>query len=224
MVKIGPFQFVHGSGNAARETRDVRDFDSVSLSGSGSLFIAQTGEESLSIEADDNILPLLTSEVHGHQLKLGVQHGASLHPQTPIRYHLTVKDLRGLTISGAGNAQMSALTTDELSVTISGSGDLEALALTAGSLRISISGSGDISFAGKATVQEIRISGSGSYHATDLASDRARVSVSGAGNATLNVRETLDVHISGVGAIRYAGQPAITKSISGAGAVRPLNS
>ncbi len=223
MVKIGPFQFVHGSGTVARESREVREFDSISLSGSGSLFIAQTGEESLSIEADDNILPLLTSEVHGHQLKLGVQHGVSLHPQAPIRYHLTVKDLRGLTISGAGNAQVSTLTTDELSVTISGTGDLEAPALTAGALSVTISGSGDISLAGKATTQDIRISGSGSYHAADLASDQTRVSVSGAGNATLNVRERLDARISGVGSIRYAGQPTVSKSISGAGSIRPLN-
>lgn len=223
MPKIGPFHFVHGSGNAIKETREVRDFDGVRLSGVGAIFITQTGEESLSIEADDNILPLLTSEVHGGLLELGVHHGGSITPRTPIRYYLTVKDLRSLDVSGSGSVQMSALSTDELRVTVSGTCDFQAPALTARSLRITISGSGDISFAGQAAEQEIRISGTGSYHAADLASDRVRASLSGAGNATINARETLDARISGVGSIRYTGQPTITKSVSGVGSIRPLN-
>jgi hypothetical protein len=148
MPKIGPFHFVRGSGNVVRETREVRDFDSIKLSGSGSIFISQTGEESLAIEAEDNILPLLTSDVHGRQLELGSQPLGAISPQASIRYYLTVKDLRSLEISGAGKVEISTLATDELRVTVSGSGDLHAPALTTSSLRVNISGSGDISFAG----------------------------------------------------------------------------
>ena len=62
MGRLGGFHVNVGSGNVVKETREARDFDSVSLTGIGALIIQQTGEESLTIEADDNILPLLTSE------------------------------------------------------------------------------------------------------------------------------------------------------------------
>src|SRR5579859_3693921 len=108
MAKHGFFHVNVGSGEVVSEKRDVRDFDSVRLSGSGTIFITQTGEESLSIEAEESILPLLTSEVHGHQLELGVRHGVNIAPRASIHYYLTVRDLRGLAITGAGKVQMSS--------------------------------------------------------------------------------------------------------------------
>ena len=243
MAKHGFFHVNVGSGEVVSEKRDVRDFDSVRLSGSGTIFITQTGEESLSIEAEESILPLLTSEVHGHQLELGVRHGVNIAPRASIHYYLTVRDLRGLAITGAGKVQMSSLTTDTLRVTISGAGDLQGPELTADTLDISISGAGKVmvnslttnaldvtipgtgsaTLAGRAARQTVTIPGAGSYHAEELVSDQARVKVSGAGSAIVNVRETLDARISGIGSIRYAGQPTVTKSVSGIGSIRPLN-
>lgn len=203
MVKLGPFQFITGSGRLVSESRDVRDFDTITLSGSGSIIVTQTGEESLTVEADDNVLPVLTSEVHGRRLELGVRPGVHLTPRSPITYHITVKELHGLTISGSAKVQASALNTDSLSVTISGSAA--------------------ITLAGQATRLDLSISGSGSYDASNLVSGAARVRISGSGGATLNVRETLDVRISGSGSIRYTGRPTVTKSITGSGSIRPLD-
>lgn len=220
MVNLGPFNIVVGSGNVVRESRDVRDFDTIVLGGSGAVFIAQTGEESLTIEAEDNILPLLSTEVHNHRLELGTRHGATITLHSPVRYHVSVKSLRGLVISGSGKAELSTLTTDTLAATISGSGKVEAMALTTETLEVSIPGSGSVSLAGQAARQEIAISGSGAYDAPDLTSNSTRVRISGSGSATLTVRETLDVRISGSGSVRYHGQPTVTKSISGSGSVR----
>lgn len=220
MVKLGPFNFVTGSGNVIREAREVRGFDAINLGGSGAVFITQTGEESLTIEADDNVLPLLTSAVHGHTLELGTQRGTNITMHRPIRYDITVKSLRGLVISGSGTVEVSPLTTETLAITISGSGKIDATGLAAEALEATISGSGSVSLAGQTARQDLTISGSGAYHAADLASGAARVRVSGAGSAALTVHETLDVRISGSGSISYSGQPAVSKSISGSGSIR----
>ena len=200
MVKIGPFSFIVGSGHVVSETREVRDFDTIVLGGSGAVFVTQTGEESLVVEADDNVLPLVTSEVRGGRLELGMRSGLNITMQTQVRYHITVKDLRGLVISGSGKVRASAIATDALDVTISGSGSIVV--------------------AGQAARQDLTISGSGAYDAAELATGAARVRVSGAGSATINVRESLDVRISGSGSIRYLGQPVVTKAISGSGSIR----
>ena len=54
-VACGPV--VLGSGNITSESRDVSDFNEVGLEGVGTLTIEQTGSETLTIEADDNIIP-----------------------------------------------------------------------------------------------------------------------------------------------------------------------
>ena len=54
---------VVGSGTAATESRSVSDFRGVSVSGVGQVILENTGTESLTITAEDNIMPLLESEV-----------------------------------------------------------------------------------------------------------------------------------------------------------------
>jgi hypothetical protein len=46
-----------GSGQLSSESRQVSGFTKVELSGSGELKIEQTGTESLTISAEDNVLP-----------------------------------------------------------------------------------------------------------------------------------------------------------------------
>src|SRR5215208_2578356 len=117
---------VTGSGMLKTEMRPVSGFTAIDLSGSGHLTIEQTGTESLTIEAEDNILPLLTSDVSDGTLHLG-EKGNNLNILTetkPINYRLTVKDLSGLTVSGSAQVSANAITTGKLRVVLSGSGSI----------------------------------------------------------------------------------------------------
>lgn len=210
---------VVGSGEVVSEQRDVSDFDEVTLSGVGQLHITQTGSESLTIEAENNILPLLTSEVHGRRLVLGTEPGAHFSPKRPIRFILTVKDLAAVRISGAGNVETSALGAQALRLEISGAGNMNITGLAADRLEVTLSGAGNLNCAGEVRDQEVRISGAGSYHSKDLASVTARVAISGAGSAYVRVSEQLDARVSGVGNIVYSGNPSVRRSVSGVGRV-----
>jgi hypothetical protein len=243
MAKSSFFHSVAGSGNVVSETREARDFDRITLSGVGTVTIAQTGEESLAIEAEDNILPLLTSEVHDHELELSVQHDAHISPRASIHFYVTVKDLHAISLSGAGKIELSTLKSRDLRLALSGSGDLTAPELsaetldirlsgagkiavdrlTASELDVTLSGLGNVKLAGHVARQTVSIPGAGSYDAVELTSDHARVKMSGAGSATVNVSETLEATVSGVGSIRYAGQPRVRRSVSGLGSIHPIN-
>jgi hypothetical protein len=188
-----------GSGNLKTESRPVSGFTAIDLSGSGTLNIEQTGTESLTIEAEDNILPLLTSNVSGGTLHLGEKDNTLLRETKPINYRLTVKDLSGLTVSG--------------------SGQVSANSITAGKLSVVLSGSGSILLSGKANPQEITISGSGQYDAKGLASKTTTVNLSGSGRAVVNTSDALDATISGSGSLEYIGSPTVTQNISGSGSV-----
>ena len=51
------------------------------------------------------------------------------------------------------------------------------------------------------------------------ASDEAVIGVSGAGKAIVNAANSLEVDISGAGAVEYLGDPKVKQSISGIGKV-----
>ena len=144
-----------GSGQLTTESRPVSGFTKVELSGTGELTIEKTGTESLSISAEDNLLPRLTSEVSNGTLSLGTEPNTTIVPTKPITYSLTVKDLNGLAVSGSGNIQVQNVTTAALSIEISGSGTI-----TAG---------------GAVNDQDLEISGSGRYQAEQLTSKIANV-------------------------------------------------
>ena len=169
------------------------------LASIGDLRIEQTGTESLTIEADADILPQLVSNVSGGILELGVAPGATLTTRRRIVYHLTVATLDSIAVSGAGDATASNL--------------------RAGRLTVEISGAGEMTLAGTADSQAVTISGTGDYHGEDLQSATAEVTIDAAGDAVLRVSDRLDATVSGVGSVEYIGNPHVTKDISGVGSV-----
>ncbi len=199
ILALSACSIVGTPGPTRTESRTVNGFSKVELAGSGELIIDQTGSETLTIEAGEKVLPQLTSDVVGDTLVLGVRRGTFTAPGGKISYHLTVKDLTGLSVSGSGNVTAPKITTD--------------------SLGVDISGSGTVTVGGTARESQLSISGSGTYVAGDLASKTLRADISGSGDATVNVSDTLDVAISGSGSLTYSGEPTVRSDISGSGRV-----
>ncbi|HEU4867310.1 MAG TPA: head GIN domain-containing protein [Actinomycetota bacterium] len=191
----GSGENVTGSGNLKSEERPVSGFDRVSIQGIGDLQIEQSGEESLTIEAEDNLLPLLVSEVEGGRLKLGIRPNSSISATKPIVYRLKVKTLNG--IDGSG------------SVTI------DAVGLDADRLEVGLSGTVKSVLAGRATAQIVTISGAGGFDGRALTGRTAEVEVSGTGRAVVNVSDELRARASGASSIGYLGGPEVDQQTSG---------
>jgi Putative auto-transporter adhesin, head GIN domain len=189
-----------GSGQIATESRQVSGFTKVELSGNGELTIEQTGTESLTISAEENLLPRASSEVSGDTLVLELKTIADIFPTKPVEYALTAKDLTGLAVSGSGSVNASKLATTSLSSKISGSGSITAI--------------------GTADNQDLDISGSGRYQAEQLIGKTVKVAISGSGSADVHATEALDIQMSGSGTLTYTGNPPqVTQEISGSGKV-----
>lgn len=189
-----------GSGTVKTETRQVSGFSRVSFTGVGALNVTQTGKESLTISAEDNLLPLLTSTVSGDTLTLGVKPGNTIRPTKSIVYTLTVAKLNSISLSGAGSITAQGITTTALSVMLSGAGSM--------------------TIGGSAQSQTVIVSGLGNYQAKGFQTSAADVTISGAGGATVSASQTLNAVVSGAGSVTYYGSPQVTKSVSGVGSVK----
>jgi len=213
---------VRGSGDIETEERDVSDFHEVHLSGTGDLIITQGEKESLVIEADDNVIPLIETEVSMEILTIGFKRGYNFVPTSDIKFYLTVKELDEILLSGAGSVICGDFDAGELEIGISGAGDID-FRLNADVVRVNSSGAGDINLSGTVDRQEINLSGAGKYDAGDLESRECDITVSGAGSATVNVSQELDINISGVGSVNYKGSPDIQQKITGLGRIKSIN-
>lgn len=181
------------------ETREVSGFTGVELTTVGNLVLDQTGTEALTIEAEADVLPLLTSEVSGGILRLGVAPGSEITTREPIVYRLTVAALDSLSISGAGDATATNLATDRLTV--------------------DVDGAGDVTLSGTADTQIVTLGGAGDYDAADLRSATVEITVGGAGDAVVNASDRLTATVGGAGSVEYVGDPLVTQDVSGAGSV-----
>ena len=197
-----PFN-VNGSGNVISETRQVSGFSSIDLRGFGDVTIQQGDTESLLIEGDDNIVPLLTSTVRDGQLILDTKNTIQIGNVTKLRFNVTVKELDGINMSGAGNVMGADINTEKITVRLSGTGNL--------------------TLSGTVGEQDVELSGVGNYDGNAFASKQAHVRVSGLGNAGVRVSDDLDALVSGMGSITYIGRPSTTKQISGAGSIQHVN-
>lgn len=210
-----------GSGHVVSESRQVSGFDRVSLGGIGNLIITQGSQEALTIDAEDNVLPHITTAVSGGQLSISYDlHGLNwVQPTKPIDFHLTVINLSEVDLGGSGTITTSGLRGGSLAVKIGGSGNatLSGLALTA--LNVDVTGNGAVAAAGTADSQRLRITGNGSYRAPELASQTAQITIAGSGSTVVNAARMLDVTITGNGSVQYLGDPAITQHILGNGKV-----
>jgi hypothetical protein len=207
-----------GSGHVVTESRNISGVTAVRLTTNGNLTIEQGNQESLTIEADDNILPNLTSDVVNGKLELSVHTHGGFNLHSPIRYHLVVKEINELALMGSGDVTATAFSGDQVTITIMGSGDTSVDTITAKSLNINIQGSGDVNVAsGYADTAGIQIMGSGSIRAENVKLGKAVVSVLGSGNSRLWVVDQLDVSFLGSGDVSYFGKPSISETHAGSG-------
>jgi hypothetical protein len=216
-----------GSRRVVTSTRGVRGFDEVILEGLGELTITQGEEETLSIEAESNVMGRITTEVKAGRLYIGWRSGPfglSVVPTKPIRYDLTMRDIRALDLTGLGSIYAGQIEAHRLDVNMSGGGKVVIRSLSADRLTVELTGLGGCEVSGRTRRQEVLLTGGGDYDAADLESELATLMLTGLGKASVWVTEDLDITITGAGGVEYYGDPRVTQNVSGLGRVRSLGS
>ena len=193
---------VHGSGNVVTEERQVKDFAGVELATIGKLYIQIGTVEKLEIEAEDNILPYLETEVDKGSLVIKVQKRVDLRPKEPIRYYLTVKKLERIVLSSAGDVEAPDINSERFTIISSSAGDLEMGDLETGFLKIRMSSAGDVSIGDvKARDIEVSISSAGDLSMEEVEVTSLEVQMSSAGDCRIErlKAESLDLSNSSAG-------------------------
>ncbi len=178
---------VKGSGIVKTEKRSLASFDSLDANYVGSIQVRSQGQKSLEISGDDNIIPLITTEVKNGTLYIRPTKG--YNPQQKLQIIISTPDLKSFVFDGVGKANLSNVKNDRLEIVVNGVGDFSA--------------------SGETKEADITLSGVGSLDAKNLHTVNAKVNSTGVGNVDIYVTGQLDAQASGVGKINYYGSPKI---------------
>ncbi|TAL69248.1 MAG: DUF2807 domain-containing protein [Bacteroidetes bacterium] len=187
---------VKGSKKIIYDYRKLPSYNSIDFDGAGNIFIAHGQSDTIIIETDDNIAPLVKTDVINSILY--IKPIESICPNS-LQFLVTMEDFRFLDFSGSG----SIITTDSLNLD-----DID----------INIEGSGKVRLFGKAGNITAGLDGSGNLELIDMPADSAYVVINGSGNIYVYSTKYLKAIINGSGNIYYKGNPEIKETqINGSG-------
>ena len=201
--KIFNFSFgtgIRGSGVAASEARSIDGFKGVDVGGIFQVEILAGKDFGVGIDADDNLLQFIRTDVENGVLKISASE--RLKSENPIRVRISAPDIESLDASGACKVSLNGIKNSALNVDTSG-----ATKITLG---------------GETQALTIDVSGASGVEADSLKAENATVDASGASKVSLFVSNRLISEASGASKIVYLGNPAsVQKNSSGASKISP---
>ncbi|HRW62756.1 MAG TPA: head GIN domain-containing protein [Bacteroidales bacterium] len=206
-----------------KETRKVGDFNKISLAISANLYLTQGTACEVIIEADEDILNKIETEVENGYLKIEFEKWYNYRGNKDINVYVTIKDVNSLMVTGSGDIiNKTSINAEKLEMVVTGSGSILINDLKVKEIDAMISGSGDIEIAGNQKADELdaTITGSGDIESSNIEFSEADLTITGSGSIHAFVSKELEATITGSGKILYKGQPIVDANITGSGKIR----
>ena len=208
---------IRGEGGTVTADLNLNEFNGIKLEVDAEVFLTQGNNQSVTVEAEDNIIDVLDLDVQNNIWK--IEFDQCVRDHDDIRIFITMPNIRFLSITGSGLIRgENNFNVNNIDLRISGSGDMD-LALDAANVDARISGSGKMFLEGNTEEFDFSIAGSGDYRAFDLNAERGDIEVTGSGDSEVRVNDFLDIEINGSGDVYYKGFPALDVEINGSGRV-----
>jgi len=214
---------VAGNGNIRTQARQLDHFSGVAMSLPGKVEIRSNGgSEGVTVEADDNLLPLIETVVEDGILKIRSKKKVNLQTRN-LKIVVQAREIDRLALGGSGSIDADRVHGARVHIDLGGSGTIRVGKAEAEVISASLGGNGDLKVDdGSARSLSISIGGSGKVDMARVRVDKASVSVGGSGDATLWVRDSLSMSVAGSGDVNYYGDPQVSKSVVGSGTARRL--
>jgi hypothetical protein len=189
---------IRGNGSIKTETRDVAAFEAITCDGGYEVQIDCQGKQSVAIETDENLLPLVKTEVHNNTLHIYTK--GNLFPTQRIRIAVSVPNITEFTSNGSTDGDINNINNSAFDIGIHGSGKLH--------------------LNGKSGTVHITTSGSSKIDAASLISENSDIQINGSGNIRVYATNSIGVQINGSGTVKYKGDPKnVNQQINGSGRI-----
>lgn len=197
MIPIADFtsgKLIRGNGIVVTEERSIEDFDSIEVHGAIQLELTCQAEPSLSIKAEENLLPII--ETNCRDGLLVIRSTEAYKSTKPIIVKTSCSKLVRYQGVGATEGKVDNVESESLQVELSGACSL-------------------VIQKGKVNSLKASVSGASSMNAGNVEASNAIVTTSGASKAIVKVSEELTAKADGVsGVVNKAHAKVVKKRIS----------
>ncbi len=214
---------VQGSGNIRTESRALGHFSGVAMGLPGHMELRIGNIEGVTIETDDNLLPLIETVIEDGTLKIRPSKRKLNIDTRRLRIVVQAKGIDKLALGGSGSIDADPLRGQKVHIDLGGSGSINVKGIDSDALSVTVGGSGDLKVGtGAASKLSVALAGSGDVDLGRLQSIDASVNIAGSGEATIAVRDRLNVTIAGSGDVNYYGDPKVSKTVVGSGSTKRM--
>lgn len=192
------FGGVRGNGNVQAESREITGFKSVAVSGVFQVEIVAQTDFGVQVEADENLLQYIKTEVDGGVLEISTS--GRIKSSNGLKVRISTPDIENLEVSGAAKVSVADLKNSFI--------------------RLGTSGASKITLTGETDKLVVDVSGASSIDAENLKTRAATVDASGASKVSVFATESVRGDASGASRITYTGGATdVVKKATGASSV-----
>lgn len=212
-----------GSGTINQETRNVGAFFNIDVEGEYEIILQEGSNPLIAVETDENLHQYVETVVDDRTLR--IRNIEKIEPSEQTRLIITYQSLESIRLGGAAKlSNQGTLKAENLHVRVDGAGVVD-LSLEADEIEVRLGGAGLVSLRGNVNTQRLVLSGAGNLSAFELQSKNCNIELSGFGSAQIFVTDELEADLSGVGSIRFKGDPRnIRREVSGLGDIERVAS
>jgi hypothetical protein len=206
---------ITGNKIVITQDRTVTSFHALKVSGGIDVELLQGKQLKLQVEADENLVALIHTEVKDGVLN--IYHDKNIQNAKTMKVYVTFQDLDAITASGGCDIESKhQLGFNKLKTDMSGGCDMK-LDCKAKNLVCILSGGCDAELSGEAESGTFDVSGGCDLKASELRLKNCTIDASGGSDVEVNVKGELTIEASGASDVTYYGKPAkVSQSAHGA--------
>lgn len=198
-------------------TYKIQPFTKINLEGAYKVILEQGTAPGLRIKTDEDNFRYIEVQSDAQSLNLSVS--KKHFDLDEMILYITFTNLEKLVVEGGMRIETKGyVDLKEFYLHVEGGASIE-MNMKADRVKVVGQGGVKLEFDGIANELDASLSGAGYLDAIDLKTKRTDVKIEGVGAGSVYATESLEATISGVGKIRYKGDPQVFKKIEGIGLV-----
>lgn len=198
-----------------KQERNLDGFDEIKISKGMNVYLTQGNETKVSIQADENLLAVIETEVDGDVLKIST--GANIRKAKAKKVFITLPNIDVIEAFAGSNVYAGNLNIENIEISASAGSNVK-LEINAQDSKVSASAGSNVKLEGKSDKFTAKASSGSNIRAGNLKTLSSETKVSSGANIWLAVQNNIKASASSGGNIFYFGSPEnteITKSSGG---------
>jgi hypothetical protein len=204
-----------GNGIVKKQDREIGSFSAISSSSGIDVYLRQGDKESVTVEADENLLDLIVTRIKGDKLVIKTED--PIRRAKKLNVYVTFVNVNEISVSSGSDLESShPLKFEDLDISVSSGADAE-LELKAINLTCSVSSGADANLSGTANSFYGKASSGSDLRAADLKAKICKAKASSGGDVSVYAIESIEASASSGGDVNYYGEPAKVNVSSSSG-------